>query len=191
MNHFMGRVISFTPESTQELLRDFGWQESSEFDFFSSRLLNRQIKFAMHLVQQKLTAAVLRDLHDEIRKHSTESWTSSFGTIVILCLCTEELQVAVDGFTTLIGNSKRESQDGLNTCRRLDETIEMFTNIFHDVYGTHKPNKKSRTRGLNPFHSDPATRAELGYAAVNMVTKVGDVIEANSTSSHSLNFYEN
>lgn len=109
----------------------------------------------------------------------------------MLCLCAEELQVAVDGFTTFTigqsGGATKASQNGLDICRRLDETIEMFTDIFHDVYGTRKKAKKTKNGGFNPLLGGPGACATLGYAAVSMVMKVKDVIESNSKSSHFLN----
>lgn len=195
IHHFMGRLLSFTPECTEQLLQSWGWQNSPQFKFFSSRLLTRQIKFAMHLVHRSLNDEVLRQLHDGVRKKSPELWTSSFCTILILCLCAEELQVAVDGFTTFTisrqsGSSKRASQNGLETCRRLDETIEMFMDVFHDVYSTRKKPKKAKSGGLNPILNGPGSCENMDYGAASMVRKVKEVIESNSSSPYSQPLYK-
>jgi len=148
---------------------------------FSSRLLGRQLKFAMHLLHMELNGVVLKKLHDTLKGGSKgeTSWVESFGAIIILALCGEEQQVSIADWIELRlsgqlkglrveGNWKKEREKEWERNKRLDEMISTFEGLFHDVFGSRK-----RGKGTNPVRDgEEVVGGRMGRGVVEMVGKV-------------------
>src|SRR5208282_4174347 len=117
----------------------------------SSRVLGRQIKGAMKLLSEELTQDVLTGLDWELKQKNPQSWALCLCTRLILCICVEELQVAVDGFVYFMishGGAKDPKyvrECGAQICKRLE-----FKTLLHSwllLNGVLKGILKNR----NPF----------------------------------------
>lgn len=172
IQYFMGRLITFTEESAKTVYPIVEYYGAPRAEYLSSRLLNRQIKFAMHTLHRETTKKVLEELERLMRTRKKDGWGPSFCAILLLCFCIESLQTAAE--TYVICDLSRCGRVGIMpecslrqsfvACQTLDEyPFQRTTKLFHDIFQTH------RTRqGFNPFQSlsagmltalDPPTNA--------------------------------
>lgn len=154
-NYIMSRPILFTESSAANIIEKLG-DKYPESKYFSSRLLNRQIKHVIHLVSLRLLNRVLGDLEKIIRSRQFSLWSLSVPTILVLCLSVEQIQTQADAhITTLKASSSLPHhwiQEPQTSCGLLEN---MFTSnlfkIFHCVYRT-------RQAGTNPLAHVPASK---------------------------------
>lgn len=163
--HFMSRLVTFSNESAvkvrQAVAEVVPPQHAPIEPFLSSRLLNRQCKYAMHKLHRELTREVLEGLQRSMKQRTKDTWGVSFCTILLLCLCMEDLQIAADTF--VVYDMERMEREGsqsiysreqsLLVCQNLDgHPFQQAKRLFHDIYRTHREAGSARD-GLNPFRS--------------------------------------
>ncbi|RDL41411.1 uncharacterized protein BP5553_01390 [Venustampulla echinocandica] len=120
-----------------------------------SRLLNRQIKYAMDKLSREITRKVLQGLERTMR--SRLSWGPSFCVLLLLCLCMEELEIAAHIF--VVSDIEKEGaksaynrRQSSTACQILeDNPFLQFKRLFHDIYRTHGGSR--RGPGFNPLRS--------------------------------------
>jgi len=137
----MGRNIKLTDDSMYRVNRHIRKPTLKPYDSNTiSRLLNRQVKSAMHELLREEIRAVLGGLEKVIKKRSEGSWAEVFCIISILCICIEEVQIAVNGFamhTKFYGLEKDRpmSTDCIELCRMLDDLPHVhLVELFHGTY---------------------------------------------------------
>lgn len=150
----MSRIITFTNESAIRAVESLRTPMQLPYKrSISSKLLMHQIKREMHVLQRELTLKVLKGLERELKTRSKSSWAISFCVILILSMCMEAVQVAVDGFlvqkmleTDGTNTLPVSRDDGFDISRRLDDLpFEDCREIFHMIY------KSNNERGFNPI----------------------------------------
>jgi len=156
---------TFSKESSLKISQHLPKDWLSQGPFFTSKLLNRQIKFCMNRLHRELMKEVLKHLERSIRSRSKDSWGASFCTILILCLCIEILQSAVE--TLVVCENRRESPDLKNSCNysRIQSAkafigdLEQYPyrkckELFRDVYGLHNTRFRDyESSGFNPLQA--------------------------------------
>ncbi|RDW64864.1 hypothetical protein BP6252_10515 [Coleophoma cylindrospora] len=141
INYSMSRLVTFSQDSAARLAEQLG---DSRIPYISSRLLNRQIKYAMHKLHRELTREVLKGLEKSMRAKSRDSWGPSFCTILVLSLCIEDLQTAADTFVVcdLVKDGMQANLnrgDSFTACSALEEyPYQRCTRLFHDIYHSHR-----------------------------------------------------
>ena len=154
-----------------------------------SRLLNRQIKHVMHQLLRETTKEVLEDLDRELRGRTKQSWAPCFCCILILCICTEEIQIAVDGFA-VHNQPKQDSMSrktGAEISRKLvDELIMVCKYFFHEIYRTSKGGTRYSKGGFNPlrYGFDIDEKEGLTPAMHDLVEDIRRVIETHHVLEH-------
>jgi hypothetical protein len=136
----------------------------------SARVLTRQIKGIMNLLLEDLTKKVLRKLDGQLRKKRTEDWPIFLCTFLVLCMCAEELQVAVDAFVLFKSHSKdgdpsHIAQDGREACGKLEkESLEHSWILLYVIL-------KRILNKDNPFRRGYEMGCELGQneAKANLI----------------------
>jgi hypothetical protein len=123
----------------------------------------------MLVLLQETTRQVLEDLEKELKSRTKASWAPCFCVISILCICAEELQVAVDGFAVhQMLNKDRTNpmsrEDGVEISRRLDDLLYRdCANLFHAIYKSRRPKSGQRNeRGFNPIRDGVDVDEEEG-----------------------------
>jgi hypothetical protein len=158
MHFFMSRIITFTKDSAKKAIEvlprpfQLPYKRSQ-----SSKLLLHQIKMEMNDLQLEMTTKVLDGLEKALRSRSRPTWATSFCVIMILCMCIEAVQAAVDGAVVQSILEQRGSnkpsvsrEEGFAVCRQLEEKVfEECKEIFHIVYKS-KPGRNERGR-FNPI----------------------------------------
>jgi hypothetical protein len=195
MHDFMGRVITIAdgtgygafehPDTAKELTYDFD---------LTSKILNRQLKHAMHLLLQETTRDVLDGLERELKTKTKESWAPCFCTILILCICIEELQIAVDGFAAhkaTCRSSKANSftrENGFEISRQLDDLLyNDCKTLFHAIYNSHKPKGlRNEKGGFNPIRDTHDVNGKNGVTQA-MHDLVGEIHEIMGDSGKGVN----
>ena len=99
MHFFMSKIITFTKGSDKRVFENL--RSPTQLSYgrsMSSKLLNYQIKREVYLLQLELTVEVLEELQAELRRKSKGLWATLFCVIMILSMCMEAVQLAIDGF---------------------------------------------------------------------------------------------
>ncbi|KUJ15459.1 uncharacterized protein LY89DRAFT_783598 [Mollisia scopiformis] len=185
IHYFMSTLITFSEESAEKVSRSIRNYDALLEPYLSSRLLNRQIKYVMHKLHRELTIEVLEGLERSLRARTKDSWGPSFCTILILCLCIEDLQIAADTMVVCDmlkkGNESQYTRDqSYQVCLALDEyPFSQCKRLFHDIYKSHKEaNGGAREGGFNPLRSvHEKTSTGLDATTDAMVKSVYGVVE--------------
>jgi hypothetical protein len=160
---FMATTLTII-ESSKKFLNDHLRKptRSSCDSSIASRLLNRQIKSAMHALRQQLIREVLEELEKDLKTRSKAVWAPCFCVALILCMCVEEGQIAMDAFamhTRVLGAEQDapSSQATIESCRKLDDLLfSHLVKLFHGVYKTHQSTKPhGNGRNYNPIRDGP------------------------------------
>jgi hypothetical protein len=184
IHFFMGALLTFTGESAQEV-RQVCQTPQAPTMHFSSRLLNRQIKFAMHELHKKKTGEVLDGLERTIKSRSPDSWGTTFCAILVICLCIENLQIAADTLvnTDILKEGPRSQfsrQQSAQACVSLEENpFSQFKRLFHDVYKSHKK-AKGKDVGWNPLRLiDAGEDTKLDSTTDEMAKSIYELVRTN------------
>jgi hypothetical protein len=160
MHFVMSRIINFTPDSAKKVVQNLRSPMQLPYKHnVSSKLLNHQIKREMNILQHELTSEILEKLQTELRRRSRGSWATSFCVILILTMCMEAVQVALDGFIVqkMLENDGTDSlpmsrDDGFEIARRLDDlAFKDCMDIFHMIYRSGESTTGSNKGGFNPI----------------------------------------
>jgi hypothetical protein len=145
--HIMNRVAVFTQPSSlkiREALDLHGLGEIATEAPLSSSVLNLQIKSGLVRRARDLASETLEGLEKSVRSRTKDSWPTSVGTILLLCLCIEEIQAATNIAAAMEAwnawRSGKEHSNGLPAvapCRTLElSPLKLIIDIFHGVYRT-------------------------------------------------------
>lgn len=180
-------MLTLTEESKFEVYQRVEQIGAPPGEYLTSRLLNRQIKYVMHLLHREIYQSVLEGLEKSLKSNTKkDSWGVSFCTLLLLCLCIEELQTAADTFVMsdirrdgiFSAHTRNESSDA---CTALEEyPFQQCTQLFHDVYRSRREVKVGggSRDGLNPFRDLADRKKSLmsDEATERMVKEVYDLI---------------
>jgi hypothetical protein len=193
MHYFMGRVLVVAESSGSEARYNLLFSPDVAYDVrVPSRVLNRQLKHVMHLLLQDITQDVLRDLEKDLRTRSKASWASCLCTILLLCICAEEVQASIDGFA--VRSSKRRAnehaisrEDGIGIARKLDDLLFADCKLlFHSIYrsGKGKFSQKSE-RGFNPIRDEFQIDVSKGLTQemCNLVEDIQEILDIHGKAS--------
>jgi len=141
MFYFMASAIKLAEISADCIVQRFQRPTVRLFDSrLVSRLLNRQIKSAMHALLRTKTREVLEELDRTLKRRDQSMWGAAFCTVSILAICMEEVQIAMDGLGL---HMRRQGAAGnelsssyiIGKCRELDDVLFVYLNkSFHGVY---------------------------------------------------------
>lgn len=178
MHYCMSKLVTFTPQSTA-LLRQVKVIPNENAPYFSSKLLNRQIKVAIHHLLKRAQERSLVGLEKEIKKRSKDSWSVAFCVLLILCLCAEDIQIAADTFVTHpeVGDEIHRSGSH-KICMDLESLpYEQCSNLFHEVFGTFKRRNGHGGDGpFNPLKQESLSESYLSPASRELVSGIRDII---------------
>jgi hypothetical protein len=161
----MAQLLTFSDETAEmvhQIVHPYGAQRDQHL---SSRLLSRQIKYAMHKLHRDILKDVLEGLEKSMRARTKDTWGASFCTILLLAVCIEGLQTAADTF--VVCDIEKSSRAGISSqysreksfeaCQNLDDyPFHQSTRLFHDIYRSHKDSNSGGKEGFNPLRSLPA-----------------------------------
>lgn len=188
IHYFMSSMLTLTEDSKSEVNQKVEQIGAPPGEYLTSRLLNRQIKCVMHLVHREIYQSVLEGLEKSLKSNTKkDSWGASFCTLLLLCLCIEDLQTAADTFVMSQIHSdgifsihtRDESSDA---CTALEEyPFQQCVRLFHDVYRSRREVKVGRGSsrdGLNPFRDLAGNKKSLlsDESTEEMVKEVYDLI---------------
>lgn len=160
MHFVMSRVISFTRESANKVVQSIRLPMQRPYKYnVSSKLLNYQIKRELNILQYESTSEILEKLQTELRRRSRASWATSFCVILILSMCMEAVQIAIDGFIVqkMLESNGTNSfsvsrHDGLDIARRLDNRpFKDCMDIFHMIYRSGETRTGTNKGEFNPI----------------------------------------
>ncbi|CZR65269.1 uncharacterized protein PAC_15169 [Phialocephala subalpina] len=158
-----------------------------------SRLLNRQLKYAVNEVMKRETASLLEELQRELYSKKKSAWATTFCVILILCICMEEVQTAMEGLVLHLrehpGSANADEDEVITVCRRLDDLpFAHMCELFHMAFKTHKigdmssgkRKRKSSTTGFNPLRGEMIERNEsdgFGKEAVELIGEIQTIMK--------------
>jgi hypothetical protein len=184
MHFFMSRIITFTKDSAKKVIDSLQRPMQRPYkQSRSSKLLMHQIKREMHGLQYEMTMKVLEGLEKELKSRSRANWATSFCVILILCMCMELTQVALDGAVVQAILEKRGSnklsesrEDGFAICRQLDYRVfEECKEIFHIVHKS-KPGRNERGGRFNPIRDGIDGDTSQGIDEEQLVNDVRQIM---------------
>jgi hypothetical protein len=184
----MSRILTFTKDSATSVYQNVQPCDGPLEPYLSSRLLGRQVKYAMHKLHREITMDVLEGLEKSMRSRTRDSWGPSFCAILMLCLCIDGLQIAADTF--IVCDWEKCQREGVESqyirnqsveaCQALDEyPFQQCARLFHDIYRSHKAgNGGERKEGFNPLRYlwEVDATNELDQATDHMVRSINWII---------------
>ncbi|KAF8853562.1 hypothetical protein BDZ45DRAFT_76216 [Acephala macrosclerotiorum] len=187
---FMATTLTITESSKRKLGDSLRKLTRIEYDSsIASRLLNRQIKSAMHALREGLMREVLEELERDLKTKSKALWAPCFCVTLILCMCVEEAQIAMDAFamhTRVLGavQDAPASETTIESCRKLDDLLfNHLLELFHGVYRSHQASKpNSNCRVYNPIRDGPETdiKEGLDQKSADLVSEFRNIIADHS-----------
>lgn len=189
IHYYLKSFITLTEESARKVYPAMQALGAAREPYLSSRLLNRQIKYAMHNLSREITLEVLEGLERTMRMRTKDSWGIAFCAFLVLCLCMEGLQIASDTYVICDmkeagANSVYNREESFAACRLIDELpFNQCKKLFHDIYRSHRESQRGREGGFNPLSSLANTGSTgLEHNADIMVTSIYRMI-SNSCKS--------
>jgi hypothetical protein len=187
IHYFLKSFPTLTEESVNKVYPDMEMFGAPRERYLCSRLLNRQIKYAMHKLSRDITIEVLEGLERTMRSRTKDSWGTSFCAFLVLCLCMEGLQIASDTF--VVCDMQKEGVhstltrgQSLSACQKIDENpFSQCKKLFHDIYRSHRETQRpGREGGFNPLQN-LANNGETGLDS-EADTMVRSIFETVVTS---------
>ena len=133
MNFFMKTMITFDEDSAAKVSKAFpDISDSCRESIRSSRLLARQLKSLMHLLHKEQLKGTLSSFDNYMRKRSVALWPVCFCVMLILCLCTEDIQTAVDNIMLHESQTFDEGRLNHHICSKVEVPYHHLTRIFHN-----------------------------------------------------------
>ncbi|KAL2068770.1 hypothetical protein VTL71DRAFT_15108 [Oculimacula yallundae] len=187
IHYFMSHLITFTAASVQTIvqhLKRLKFPSTNLDQFPSSRLLSRQIKQIVHKLHVETTAKVLASVEKSLRKRTQDYWAPTFATILMLCLCMENLETAAD--TLVVCDKLRgekaegfEKTDSAKACKDLEDVpFAQCKNLLHEIYrSTKESTGGTKDAGFNPLRALSNSRnTGLKGEANEMVHEVSNIV---------------
>lgn len=192
MQYFMSRIITFTNESAKKAvqhLRRPGPLQLADSPTLASKLLNLQIKQAMLTLLRDTTRKVLEELERVfLGPRTRSSWANAFCVHLILCICIEQVQVALDStVVAALRNDPSCRLSRIDFCRQLDEEpYRVLVGLFHMAYKTDKAKSGKRTIGFNPIRNGLLANQEEGITQpmVNLVNDIKRIMTIHGKHLH-------
>lgn len=193
IQYFMGCLIILSEESARQIYSALA-PDSMPHEYFSSRLLNRQIKYVMHKLHREVTRLVLEDLERSLRSRTKGAWGPSFCSLLVLFLCIEGLQIVADVMVVCDMSEKGATSlfsrdESYKICTDLDEyCFRQCKKLFHEIYRTHKADHTS-SRGYDEMGFNPlkmaAEKSRMGLDACTegMVRAIYGIVCNNCKST--------
>lgn len=156
-NYFMGRMLVFTEQSAFRVRQKLqGVDEQLACPYISSQLLDIQLKYILLKITRDLVTETLEGLEKTMRSATKKTWPASFATILLLCLSTEEIQVAAItsvGVEKIAGKEPPSKKAAIEACRALeDSALRLVTRVFHEIYrSSRKADGSVWGNGFNPL----------------------------------------
>ena len=164
------------------------------------RLLNRQLKYTVNDIMKRETRSLLEDLQKELYRKSKSVWATTFCVLLILYICIEEVQTAMEGLVLHSrenpGSVNPDGEEAILVCRRLDDLpFAHMCELFHMVFKSHKISdtiagkrkKKGDTAGFNPLRGKMVERNDeegLEEEAVELVREIRSIMKELGESFH-------
>jgi hypothetical protein len=102
----------------------------------------------MHRLRVEATKEILGELEKQLKTRNKKFWATGFSVIIILCICIEEAQMAVNGLVMHNNNNNRTHQpedapllaeEVMDIYRKLDDyPFRHVTEFFHAIFKTQK-----------------------------------------------------
>jgi hypothetical protein len=187
LNYVLINRSAYFTESSALIIRESlePGDQSAIGPYSSSKLLNLQIKYILFRIAQELAYEILAGLEKILRNRTKDSWPVSLCTILLLCMCIEEVrvrQISSAGIDHFIGKEPPTENLDIEACRTLESSLKAITGIFHDVYKTNRSpaDGGAREGGFNPLRQALAEGGDSNFgldeAARYMVRDFGRLI---------------
>lgn len=186
VHYFMGRTVKFTDKTADKVASTLRQPIPRRYEnSLISKLLNRQIKSAMHCLLRDLTREVLEELEKDLKTRSKAVWATSFCVISIICICIEDVQVAINGLIMDMKVNSSEShipssKECIETCRKLDDIpFEHAVRLFHGIYKTQKaPSTYRNDHIYNPIRDGARIdfKEDLDQESADLVNDVRKIL---------------
>jgi hypothetical protein len=181
MHYICGILITF--EDPSEITAAFPEYGLGVENFLSSRLLNRQVKEAMHSVLRAEKHRLLIDLEQGLKEGVNDkmAWVRHLCVMLLVCTWIEDVEVAADAFLYNIGAREGGNFDTVRTESRvvgedLEKTFFNLVGIFHNMSKTRR-DPKSRSKAdvvtFNPIKCPESTAELPTWDAQRLVKELG------------------
>jgi hypothetical protein len=161
----------FTDSSAKMILYHIQTKYPS-VEFYSSRLLNRQLKHITFKLCRQLAHKFLSKLEKAVRSRDKGFWPIYFASMILLCSTIEHDQILLNAHiqtaraaNQLSGIGTRMDEEPLKACQELEDgPCAQLTHLFHALYRTGKRD----SGGLNPFRDEFELNAEKHFDSASM-----------------------
>ncbi|KAL8992302.1 MAG: hypothetical protein Q9169_007207 [Polycauliona sp. 2 TL-2023] len=175
LTFIMSHSLTIVEDTRDSVYRQLKNRPENPFGYHTSaRWLNKQIKFLLSTLHQKVFEEMLSGLQDTLR-HSKriDFWAPLFASMVVLAITTELLEVTVrckeqtDKQEDII---KPDDKTADRDITQMDERFDLLIRLFHQGYRTLLP------KGFNPLQN-PTGRNDLDHAGISLASKGREIVE--------------
>ncbi|KAE9364605.1 hypothetical protein N431DRAFT_354919 [Stipitochalara longipes BDJ] len=159
----------FTDSSAKMILYHIQTKYPS-VEFYSSRLLNRQLKHITFKLCRQLAFKALAKLEKAVRSRDKGFWPIYFASMILLCSTIEHDQILLNAHIQTARAAQPDMMMGMDeepqkACQELEDgPCAQLTHLFHALYRTGKRD----SGGLNPFRDEFELNAEKHFDAPAM-----------------------
>jgi len=186
MHHFMSCSIFLSKPSLEQVQQKLLSPAIISYDEArTSRVVGRQLKHAMNSLIVETTGNVLDHLERELKKKSRAHWADCFCVILILCMCVEAVQIAIDGRVIYNMGCKDDDNTPMSREISLQASLELdghpyahCTEVFHYMY---KSPKSKEEKGFNPIRDGPKLDKVYGLneSEVHLVEEIIGIMDTS------------
>ncbi|PMD37324.1 hypothetical protein L207DRAFT_73683 [Hyaloscypha variabilis F] len=167
------RAISNPPIFTDSSAKMILYHTQTKYpsvEFYSSRLLNRQLKHITFKLCRQLAFKALSKLEKAVRSRDKGFWPIYFVSMILLCSTIEHDQILLNAHIQTARAAQPDMMVGMEdepqkACQELEDgPCAQLTHLFHALYRTGKRD----SGGLNPFRDEFELNAEKHFDAPAM-----------------------
>jgi hypothetical protein len=168
MHYFMKQGMTINYATVQQPPKD---DDPRPAPLISSKSLNRQVIHSILIQICENTKSVLEGLERQMLSRGTPSWAGSFGVMLILCLCIEEIPATISSVNEAFPLRDDLEQERVKIFKIYadleNHPFHLATTVFHQTY-----------RRLNPLKDDwiPNTSSGWGKKETTFLTEIRQII---------------
>jgi hypothetical protein len=166
VQYVKGHQFTFKDDSVSKVLENLQ-DPPKGLPFWMSRVLTRQLKGVLNLIEKELLKDVLSEFNKIVTQRDTSNWLLCLSVALLLCMCVEETQINTDALVRYQvsqqdGDPALIYETGIEICGNL-ETYAEHSWIFLNKKLIHLIKEKNPFKYGLPLGDDLGTESAARF----------------------------